>query len=507
MTAPKGKLQRALKAWTELLGLDGVITDPERLKEAETATFATSQRIPAILRPGNRSAVASAMRVASELRIPIYPSSRGRNIGYGSRVPASDGSVLMELSRLDRIVELNEELAYLTLEPGVTFKQAHAFLRDQSSRLRLAAIGGPEDASVVANALERGDGTGPLGDVIDHTCAAEVVLQTGDVIRTGLSRFDGAKAARVFKWGLGPSLDGLFAQSTFGIVTELTVFLALQQPFLKEFIAPISEPNALPALVDRLRELALEGTLRGTFYLWNDFKALSKLRQYPFSEASGRTPLPNPWMDQFRKEWFGGAWNLTGAIEAPDDAIGDALVNRLTVALGRVTREIRFNPDPSQGRVAGVPSNDNLSMAYWRKRTPMGQTPDPERDRCGFLWLSVAVPFLGNAATDAAEIARSVLRSHAFEPNLSFTAISPRCLYLIALIVYDREVAGEDARAMACHDAMLRELSQAGYVPARLGIQTTEVPVPSDAATDALVRRLKRVLDPAGILAPGRYGI
>ena len=44
-------------------------------------------------------------------------------------------------------------------------------------------------------------------------------MPTGECIDTGFSRFDGAKTGPLSRWGVGPSLDGLFSQSNFGIVT------------------------------------------------------------------------------------------------------------------------------------------------------------------------------------------------------------------------------------------------------------------------------------------------
>lgn len=52
------------------------------------------------------------------LRVPVYPTSRGRSWGFGSRVPAADGCVLLDLGRMNRIVGFDERLAYVTVEPG-----------------------------------------------------------------------------------------------------------------------------------------------------------------------------------------------------------------------------------------------------------------------------------------------------------------------------------------------------------------------------------------------------
>src|SRR5262249_18404151 len=130
----------------------------ESLRRAETATFATRQRVPAILRPGDRREVQACLRVAGRHGVAVYPVSGGRNWGLGSRVPPLDGCALVDLGRMDRILDYDEELAYVTVEPGVTFRRLYDFLRQHASSLFLNTIGGSPEASVVADALERGAG-------------------------------------------------------------------------------------------------------------------------------------------------------------------------------------------------------------------------------------------------------------------------------------------------------------------------------------------------------------
>src|SRR4030095_17003422 len=140
--------------------------------------------------------------------------------GYGSRVPAGDG-VLLDLGRLNRIVAFDEDLAYVTIEPGVTQGQLYEFLRERGSRLWMDATGASPDCSIIGNTMERGFGHTPMGDHCNNVCAFEVVLPTGECVQTGFGRFAEAKAGALGRWGLGPSLDGLFSQSNLGLVTSL----------------------------------------------------------------------------------------------------------------------------------------------------------------------------------------------------------------------------------------------------------------------------------------------
>ena len=127
--------QRALDEWRSALGAPQVVTDAQMLDAAGTATFETRSRIPVVLKPGNATEVRAAIKIANRYQYPVYPISSGKNWGYGSRVPTADNCALLDLGRMNGIVDFNEELAYVTVEPGVTQAQLFDFLCSRKSRL------------------------------------------------------------------------------------------------------------------------------------------------------------------------------------------------------------------------------------------------------------------------------------------------------------------------------------------------------------------------------------
>ncbi len=127
--------ESALGEWSDILGPEHVVTEANDLRAAETGTFASTHRIPAIIRPGTRQEVQECLRIANRFDTPVYPISSGRNWGYGSRMPSADGCVLMDLGRMNQILDFNESLAYVTVEPGVTQAQLFAFLEERGSKL------------------------------------------------------------------------------------------------------------------------------------------------------------------------------------------------------------------------------------------------------------------------------------------------------------------------------------------------------------------------------------
>jgi 4-cresol dehydrogenase (hydroxylating) len=285
-------LPAALDSWRDCIGFGNVHVDAATLLGAETATFATTQTIPAELRPKSREEVQECLRIANRFLVPLYPISGGRNWGSGSRVPVQDGCALLDLGRMNRIIDFDEDLAYVTVEPGVTFGQLFAYLREQGSNLMMGTPGTTPDASVIGNTMERGYGGGLQVDRFAHVCALEVVLPTGECIHTGLDRFANAKAAPVHRWGVGPAIDGLFTQSNLGVVTRLTLWLVPIPPYVQSCIFRIATDDRLDAMLSIVRRLRAQGGFAGFITIWNRYKAISLAGQYPWLRTNGQVPLP-----------------------------------------------------------------------------------------------------------------------------------------------------------------------------------------------------------------------
>ena len=139
----------ALGGFRSVVGDAHVVAAGPEIAAAERATFATSSRVLSIVRPGDAAEVADCLRIANREGVPLYPISGGKNWGFGSRVPPRD-AVLLDLRRLDRIVGYDEELGYVTVEPGVTFDAAYAFLKAKGSALMLNSTGASPKASLSA---------------------------------------------------------------------------------------------------------------------------------------------------------------------------------------------------------------------------------------------------------------------------------------------------------------------------------------------------------------------
>lgn len=531
MQIEKTSLTEAIHEWSAVIGGGHVVCDAAVLDAASTATFLTQSRVWAILRPGTRAEIQACVGIANKYRIPIYPFSSGRNWGYGSRVPVRDG-VLVDLGRMNRILDFSEELAFVTIEPGVTQRQLFAFLTERGSRLWMDATGASPDCSVIGNTLERGFGHTPMGDHCGNACGLEVVLPNGECIETGFARFPSSRVSALSRWGAGPSLDGLFSQSNFGIVTRMSVWLMPAPEYFQAFFFMSNRPDGLGPLVEALRPLRLDATLRSVVHIGNDYKVLTAQGQFPWHEADGVGPLDSRSVERKRRALGIGHWNGSGGLYGTRAQVREArrrlrqalrgaadrlqfVDDRLLGLMGRFAKPFRLFTgwdvshtlrviDPVYKLLKGVPTDAPLASAYWRKRSPPPTVADPDRDGCGLLWCSPVVPNIGAALLEVAGIASRTVMAHGFEPQMSVSLVGERSSICVITISYDRAQPGEDARALDCYRRLTAELIGRGYPPYRLNVESMTT-LDSHVGYDQLLRSLKDTVDPNGILAPGRY--
>ncbi len=478
----------ALRAWRDALGDEHVVTSLKARRAAERATFATTQRIPAILRPRSRREVQACLRIARKFMVAVYPTSGGKNWGFGSRVPVEDGCALLDLGRMNRIVEYDERLAYIVVQPGVTFRQAHAFLEKRGGKLLLNTVGGSPDASLVANALERGHGATPYHDRWSSVCGLEAVLPDGSVVYTGGARFRGSRTARVQRGGVGPYVDGLFSQSNLGVVTELTLWLWPRPAHVLVASASVRGAKKLAPLVEAFRPLCLDE--RQDTLLVSHGSLVSK------SRARGAPQL---------KGFGDDSWHLNAGFYCSDDEDLVAREAACRRALEPVVDRLSLHL-VDRGSFFGEPSETAARRAYvGRARVRAGKDLDLDRDGCGVMWLAPALPFSGRDVGRVAKLCQAVVEKHGFAFEGNFKPASYRCMDAFVPIFYDRGVRGADERADACFREGSRLLHKAGYPPYRASIHgMDELPV-RRGEYESLIERIKGALDPEGTLAPGRY--
>ncbi|MFW9846943.1 MAG: FAD-binding oxidoreductase, partial [Candidatus Thorarchaeota archaeon] len=108
-----------------------------------------------VVMPESVEEVQKIVLVANETLTPLVPFVTGQNVG-GLTIPAVEGAVVVDLKRMSRIIEVDEEAMYVLLEPGVTFGHLKKYLDEHHPELRYAYPLAPPHTSVLANALLEG---------------------------------------------------------------------------------------------------------------------------------------------------------------------------------------------------------------------------------------------------------------------------------------------------------------------------------------------------------------
>jgi 4-cresol dehydrogenase (hydroxylating) len=521
----------AIARWTAVLGADAVDCSAETLARYARTTQDTATTPSCVLYPSDTEQVSQICHVANETGTVIYPISKGKNWGYGDACATTNGAAIIDLGRMNRIVEVNTELAYAVVEPGVTQKQLSDRLRDTG--LWMDCTGAGFEASIIGNTADRGFGHTQNGDHFGTTCGMEVVLPDGRVVRTGFGHYPQAETAHLFPYGVGPVLDGLFSQSNLGVITRIGIWLTPEPEYFSFFYVSIADDAQLPDLIERLRPLRMDGTLRTAVHVANDLRILSGTGRYPWDTAKGDTPLPDAVRVNLRAERGIGAWSAGGALTGSRGQVREAqrLLRRAVGGLGKIVfvddqklargeglartfanfglgkklGERLETLKPLYNLLKGIPSDEPLLGAQWRLRKPPASTGDPLDFGCGLLWVSPVLPMTGYDTTRLLDTVLPIFERFGFEMLATFTLLNERSLVCILNVVFDKAEAEEAAHARQCYDALMAAIIGAGYIPYRVGPHG----MPHIASTDdtfwQLARQLKGALDPNDILARGRY--
>ena len=164
-----------------------VIAEPDVLSAYAADMTECDRRAPElVVKPTSVEEVQAVVRLAAADRIPLTPAVARTNVG-GLAIPAR-GGVVVDLSEMDRVVELDRDHMIAIIEPGVTFAQMKDLLDREAPELTLSYPLSPIYASVLANFLL--DGLGNLsvrhGANGEQIGGLEAVLPDGSLVRTGM---------------------------------------------------------------------------------------------------------------------------------------------------------------------------------------------------------------------------------------------------------------------------------------------------------------------------------
>jgi FAD/FMN-containing dehydrogenase len=441
---------------------------------AEIAPYLTEERglfhgrSPLVLRPGSTAEVSGICKLASEHRIALVP--QGGNTGLVGGQTPHNGEVVVSMRRLDKIRDIDTASNTMTCEAGVVLQVAQQRASDVD-RLFPLSLGAEGSCTIGGNLSTNAGGTTALayGVAREMALGIEVVLADGRILNT---------LSKLKKDNTGYDLRNLFigAEGTLGFITAATLKL-FPKPRAVEtaFVGLKSPAQALKLLSIAQNEAA--GTL-------TSFELLSDIA-VDFSIRHGidiRDPLANK-----------HPWYVLMELSSPRDDARATLESILALGLEQAIVDD-----------AVIAANLGQRRAFWKLRDEMSAAQKPEG---GSIKHDISVPVVAVpdfiAQADAAVVklipgARPVPFGHLGDGNIHYNVSQP--------------IGGDGADFLArwhevnavVFDIVLR---MGGSISAEHGIgvlKRDELPEVKDKVAIELMRAIKAMLDPHGIMNPGK---
>jgi glycolate oxidase len=355
------------------IGAANVVTDPAELLVYEADGLTHGRTRPAmVVLPGSAADVVEVVRIARDAGVPLVPRGSGTGLSGGAR--PVEGCVVVSLSRMRRILEVDLANGWVRVEPGVinldvtkAVSAAGWYYAPDPSSQGVCSIGG--------NVAENSGGAHCLkyGFTTNHVLAVEVVLSDATVVRFG------GPAADAVGYDLLAPLVG--AEGMCGIVTEATLKLLRKPEITRTFFATfpstdeggaavsgIIAAGILPAAIEMMDRLAIEAAKAATGLDWPDVGAALLMdadgsraevehvsaRAIEIARAAGALEIRVP-KDEAERQlmWKGrkSAFAAVGRI-SPNYLVEDGVIPRSEIA--RVLREIERMAKDVGLRVANV---------------------------------------------------------------------------------------------------------------------------------------------------------
>ena len=445
------------------------VTDP-----ADIAPYTTEERdlfhgrSPLVLRPGSTAEVADICKLANENRIALVP--QGGNTGLVGGQTPHNGEVVISMRRMDRIRDVDTASNTLTCEAGVILQVAQQRAAEVD-RLFPLSLGAEGSCTIGGNLSTNAGGTTALayGVAREMALGVEVVLADGRVMNL---------LSKLKKDNTGYDLRNLFigAEGTLGIITAATLKLFPRPRAIETAYVGLKSPAAALKLLS-ISQAEAAGTLT-SFELLSDVAVDFSIRH----GIDVRDPL------QSKHRWY-----VLMELSSPRD---DA----------RATLEAILAKAMEDGVVDDAVMATNLSQrqAFWKLRDEMSAAQKPEG---GSIKHDVSVPVVAVpdflAQADAAVVklipgSRPVPFGHLGDGNIHYNVSQP--------------VGADGADFLARWHEVNKVvfdivLAMGGSISAEHGIgvlKRDELPDVKDKTAIALMRAVKAMLDPNGIMNPGK---
>ncbi|HCO42599.1 MAG TPA: oxidoreductase [Gammaproteobacteria bacterium] len=499
---------QAVDEMRAVVGKDWVISEDgpalrsyrDAFSPEEDDTFLPS----AVVAPDGVEQIQKILKIANDYRVPLWTISSGKNFAYGGPAPRKAGHVVLDLKRMNRILEVNEEFGYALVEPGVTYFQLYEYIQKKGYKLWIDPAA-PGWGSVLGNTLEHGVGYTPYGDHFMMHCGMEVVLADGTVLRTGQGSLPDTQCWQLFQYGFGPVLDGIFSQSNFGVVTKMGMWLMPEPPGYMPFMITYEREEDLHAITEAVRPLKVSMTIPNAAFtvglLW---EASIKTTRAQYGDP--KKPLPDSALKKIMSDHKLGMWNFYAALYGPKPMMDNTL-KVVRDALGSIPGAKFYFDEDRKGDpswdyrvklMRGIPNMTEFNMTNWVGGS--GAHVD----------FSPISPTRGEDAMRQYQMIKTRANEYGFD-YLGEFAVGWRDMHHVFSLTFDRADADERRRARELFNVLIDEAAKAGYGEYRTHLAFMDKIAGTynwnDGALWKLHHRLKDALDPNGILAPGKMGI
>jgi 4-cresol dehydrogenase (hydroxylating) len=517
----------ALSAFEAAVGKEWVFTSDEDValyRDAYSPFWGEPEErvASAAVAPASVEQVQSIVRAANRYRIPLYPISTGRNLGYGGSAPNYSGSVVLDLKRMNRVLEVNERSAYALVEPGVSYFDLYRHIQEKGYRLWVD-VPDPGWGGVMGNALDRGGGytTHQFRNHFDAHCGMEIVLADGEVIRTGMGAMPGSKTWQQYKTGYGPWVDGIFSQSNFGVVTKMGFWLMPEPDAYLTGTVLVPRHDDLIPLIDTLNYLESGRVCQGISELSSPVMDLPAPDDAPPVEPALAALIAKAverdtrGLDDYAARKGKAAWSCTLKFYGPAKALAAqwayakekfAEIRGATFIDGALIKlPLTSEQKEKVHKVEfGIP---NLSIFSFGARNANNPTPTN-----GHQWFSPIIPRSGEEVFEANRVFAQAGREFGLPVppfSIPFCFWERSFLFLFGFpVTHDVE---KNRKTRAAFEQLVRIAAEHGWGEYRTAPAYQDLILSTYSFNNHALRRflerLKDAVDPNGILSAGRYGI
>ena len=499
----KANFLKAVAEFRSIVGDDWVKTDEEHILSYTKIMIPEDESLhtpSGVIAPASVEEIQRILAVCTKYKVPVWTISTGKNFGYGSASPATRGQMVLDLRRMNKIIEVDGELCYALVEPGVTYRQLYDYIQEHNLPVWLSmplpsAIAGP-----VGNTLDRGVGYTPYGEHFLFSCGMEVVMADGEILRTGMGSMANSNTWQVFKWGYGPYLDGIFTSSNYGVVTKMGFWLMPKPPVYKPFAVYFDKEEDVTRIIDAIRPLRIANIIPSPVWcghgLWDVAVGTKRADVY---DKTGSIP-DDVAQALIRKQGF-GIWNVFAALYGTEEqvAVNWKIVESVMKSIGgRIILEEDAKDDPvfayRKAMFSGTPTLREFGMYNWRGGG-------------GSQWFAPVAQARGSETLKQVKMAKETLSEFGFDYVAVFI-IGWRDMHHVVDLLYDRTDPAEMHKADLCYRKLIKQFSAEGYGVYRTSIAYMDLVADTYGPVKKEVnRKIKRALDPNGILAPGKSGI